>query len=143
MNGRDEATAIRSEEELTVDRVREAAGAVGVRKHVETFTVEDDVPRQRESFGDVDRIDAMANDSGEIEVLEDGSVSIPILEEQLVVSRRLVVRERLIVRKVTETEVERIRAELRRERIEIQDDDGLLVDATQQAPDRMEGTIDG
>jgi len=38
-------------------------------------------------------------DSGEIEYLDDGSVSIPIIDEELVVYKRLVVRERVIVRK--------------------------------------------
>jgi stress response protein YsnF len=37
-------------------------------------------------------------DSGEVEVLPDGSLSIPVFEEELVVQKRLVVRERIIVR---------------------------------------------
>ena len=57
-------------------------------------------------------------DSGEIEYLDDGSISIPIIEEELVVMKRLVVRERVIVRKETEVERRRIDVELRRERLE-------------------------
>ena len=63
-------------------------------------------------------------DSGEIEYLEDGSVSIPVLEEELVVTKRTVVRERIIVRKQWITEAQRIQAELRRERVEIDAPDG-------------------
>jgi uncharacterized protein (TIGR02271 family) len=140
MNGRDEATTVRSEEELLVGREREHGGTIGVHKLVDTFHAEEDAPRRRESLGDVERTGPLDGDSGEVEILEDGSVSIPILEEQLVVSRRLVVRERVIVHKTTETEVERIRAELRRERIEIDDADGLLMDDVGQAADRQEET---
>lgn len=124
----DETTTTRSEEELIVDHVREPAGTVEVHKRVDTFTVEEEAPRRIESLGEVERGEVFEDDSGEVEILEDGSVSIPILEERLVVSRQLVVRERVTVRKVTETQVERIRAELRRERIEIQDDDELLTE---------------
>jgi hypothetical protein len=39
------------------------------------------------------------DDSGRVETLPDGSISIPVLEEQVVVSTRTVVRERLVVRR--------------------------------------------
>lgn len=65
-------------------------------------------------------------DSGEIETLPDGSISIPILEEELVVTKRLVVKERIIVRKDTVTETRRVDAELRKERLEIEGDAGQL-----------------
>jgi uncharacterized protein (TIGR02271 family) len=63
-----------------------------------------------------------AYDSGEIEYLPDGSVSIPIIEEELVVYKRLVVRERVIVRKEQDIRHERIEAELRRERLEYKEE---------------------
>jgi uncharacterized protein (TIGR02271 family) len=115
--------ATRSEEELRTEAVPAAPGSVHVRTTVEAHDVGEDVPRRVERVGDLERVDPGDEDSGEIEVLDDGSVSIPVLEEQLVVSRRVIVRERVIVRKVTETEVERIRAQLRRERISIVADD--------------------
>jgi stress response protein YsnF len=58
-------------------------------------------------------------DSGEVETLPDGSISIPILEEELVVAKRVVVRERLIVHKDSDVEHRTIGAELRRERVEV------------------------
>ena len=70
----------------------------------------------------VERVPAGEGDSGEIETLPDGSVSIPVLEEELVVSKRLVVRERIIVHKDVATRVERVETELRRERVELQED---------------------
>ena len=62
-------------------------------------------------------------DSGEIETLPDGSVSIPVLEEELVVTKRVVVRERIVVHKDVAARVERVEAELRRERVELENDE--------------------
>ena len=56
-------------------------------------------------------------DSGQVETLPDGSLSIPIFEEILV--RRLVVRERIIVRKEVVSEQRRVGGELRKERVEV------------------------
>jgi stress response protein YsnF len=66
--------------------------------------------------------DAEIYDSGEVETLPDGSISIPILEEELVVYKRVVVRERLIVHKDAEVEHRTIGAELRRERVEVRNE---------------------
>ena len=60
--------------------------------------------------------------AGEIEQLGDGSVSIPVLEEQVVVEKRVIVRERVIVRKRVEQQSERIQADLRREVMEVEVD---------------------
>jgi uncharacterized protein (TIGR02271 family) len=54
--------------------------------------------------------------------LADGSVSIPVLEEQIVVERRLVVRERIVVRKTVVREPHPIATTLRREVLEIEPD---------------------
>jgi len=64
----------------------------------------------------------LEGDSGEVEVLPDGSVSIPVFEEELVIEKRLVVRERVIVRKHTVTEEHLVEADLRRERVEVEAD---------------------
>ena len=71
---------------------------------------------------DIERAPAHAEDSGEVETLPDGSVSIPVLEEELVITKRLVVRERIVIRKRTVVEEDRLRAELRRERVEVDGD---------------------
>ena len=69
---------------------------------------------------DVERVAVGEGDSGEIEELPDGSVSIPVFEEELVVTKRRVLRERIIVRKRVVTEHETIPADLRRERVEVE-----------------------
>lgn len=63
-----------------------------------------------------------AYDSGEIEYLPDGSISIPLIEEELVVTKRLVVRERIIIRKEHDVRTQRIEAKLRREVLEDQEE---------------------
>ena len=115
-------SAVRHEEELEVGTRPVDTGEVRVRKQVETEHVEEVVPRRWEHFDDVEHVAANEGDSGEVETLPDGSVSIPILEEELVISKRTVVRERVIVRKRTETEHRRVDAELRKERVEIDSD---------------------
>jgi uncharacterized protein (TIGR02271 family) len=63
------------------------------------------------------------DDSGEIEVLPDGSVSIPLFEEELVVTRRQVLRERVVIRKELVTDWETVDVELRREHVAFETDD--------------------
>ena len=118
----DDAAVVRHEEELEVGTRPVDAGTVHVRKHVETDHVEEVVPRRREHFDDVEHVAANEGDSGEVETLPDGSISIPILEEELVISKRTVVRERVVVRKRTETEHRRVEADLRKERVDIDSD---------------------
>jgi len=116
---------VRHDEELEIGKQSEVAGVVGARKTTETEHVVEHVPRGIED-ADVERAAPVDGDSGEIETLPDGSVSIPLFEEQLVVTKPLVVRERVIIRKRTTSEEHRVEADLRRERIEIEGD-GLEV----------------
>ena len=108
----------RNEEELRVDGRQEESGRVRARKVVSHERVQRVVPRGVE-HADVERITVDGPDSGLVETLPDGSVSIPVFEEQLVVDKRLIVRERVIVRKHTVYEEHHVEADLRRERIEI------------------------
>lgn len=107
-----------SEEQLQVGVRKEESGRVRAVKHVDTEHVTQDVQRGVEQ-ADVDRTPAAAGDSGQVETLADGSLSIPVFEEQIVVEKRMVVRERIIVRKHTVYEDQQISADLRRERVEL------------------------
>jgi uncharacterized protein (TIGR02271 family) len=69
-----------------------------------------------------ERVPAREDDSGEIEILPDGSISIPLYEEEVVVTKRTVLRERVVIRKRVATRTERIREDLRREHVEIEAD---------------------
>jgi len=122
----DDASLTRLEEELEIGKRTQLAGTVQARKSVETRQVGDVFEREIEELDDVERTAPHEDDSGEIETLADGSVSIPILEERLVVTKEIVVRERVVIRKRTTMERERIETELRRERVEIDADPALV-----------------
>lgn len=116
---------IRSEEELVVGTTSREAGRLRARKVVDHQQVEQVVPVAVEHAAP-ERVAVAEGDSGQIETLPDGSVSIPVFEEQLVVEKRLVVRERIIIRKHTVYEEQRVTADLARERVEIEADEAVV-----------------
>jgi len=67
-------------------------------------------------------VPAEDGDADGIETLPDGSISIPVYEERLVVTKEIVLTERVVIRKNIETVNERVREELRKERVEIEMD---------------------
>jgi uncharacterized protein (TIGR02271 family) len=105
-------------EDATVGTRWEGVGSAHFGRKVDTERVSADFPRLREEVA-YERVPAADGDSGKIETLADGSVSIPLFEEELVVTRRTILRERVIVRKENVTEWQRVEAELRREHVEI------------------------
>lgn len=118
------AEVVRHEEELRVSKERVVRGSVRARKRVETERVTELVPREVEHL-EVERVGPNPDDSGQVETLPDGSLSVPVLEEELVVTRRTVVRERVVLRKRTVTEQTPVEADLRRERVELEADPGV------------------
>jgi uncharacterized protein (TIGR02271 family) len=135
-------SVVRHEEDLQVGAETYEAGSIRARKRVETEQVERVEPRLVE-YGDVERAPADDADSGEIETLDDGSISIPLFEERLVVKKELFVRERVIVRKRTVTEHHRIEADLRKEHIDVEGDleeesAGSTTDDAPSSPRRKE-----
>lgn len=121
---RDQTEVIRSEEELDLATIRQEVGRIRARKVVDHERVEQVVPVGVEHAA-AEHVPAVEGDSGQVETLPDGSMSIPVFEEQLVVEKRLVVRERIIIRKHTVFEEQRVEADLRRERVEIEADDAV------------------
>jgi uncharacterized protein (TIGR02271 family) len=116
------------EEELSLGSESRQAGVVRARKRVEIDDVEATAQRLVEE-ADITRVPANPNDSGEIEKLPDGTISIPLLEEELVIEKRLVVRERILVRKRQIVEETAVRDQLRREEIDIEREPGSGEDA--------------
>ena len=131
-----------SEERLQVGTEREQIGSARAVKHVDVEQAQARVERGTE-HADLERsvVDDVEGDSGEVETLPDGSISIPVFEEQLVITKRLVVRERVIVRKHTVYEEQVVSAELRRERLEVEAVGDVLVE--DPARDRYAGVRDG
>lgn len=137
----DDTAVIRQEEELTVATSAQEAGRLGVRKVVDVERAETVVPVGTE-HAEVERYPVGEVDSGEVEVLEDGSISIPVFQEELVIEKRLVVRERVIVRKHTVTEERLVEADLRRERVEV-DVDPEVADRVTHEDGRSWGSVSG
>jgi len=131
----EEATVSRHEERLHITKGVREQGAIRVHKRVETEHVKEQIPREVEE-ADMERTGPNPDDSGTIETLPDGSISIPILEEELVVTKRTVVRERLIIRRRTRTEQSPVEAELKRERVEVEADPDVEVETEGSAWER-------
>jgi uncharacterized protein (TIGR02271 family) len=136
----DEATTVLHEEHVVAGTELHESGRVRVRKHVETHPVDEVVQRSIEHADTSERQPALEGDSGEVLTLDDGSVSIPVFEEVLVVTKKLVVRERVIVRKHTVVDEHVLQTELRREHVSVDADDGIAVDTS--ALDRPLGAPD-
>jgi uncharacterized protein (TIGR02271 family) len=131
--GDEPAETIRHEERAEVGTESHEAGRVRIRTHVEEVPVEQVVPREVE-HADTERVPAGEGDSGEVETLADGSISIPVFEEVLVVTRKRVVRERIVVRKQTVVEEQTVQTEVRREHVTVEADDGVEVEYRDHDP---------
>jgi stress response protein YsnF len=120
-DGDDTPSITRHAEELHVGA---QAGVAGdrVREQHDTEAVRPVIERDAEGQAGVDRVAVAEADSGQIEQFEDGSLSIPVFEERLVVTKELVVRERVVVRKQTATVRQDVTTELRRERVVVEQD---------------------
>jgi uncharacterized protein (TIGR02271 family) len=123
-----EPNLVRHEEEVAgVSKSWSGAGYLRARKRVDNVRERRIVPREREEL-QFTRVPAVEDDSGKIETLDDGSISIPVYEEELVVTKRTVLKERVIVSKQTITERERVTETLRKERVEVEGDRGVDID---------------
>ncbi|MEX1104483.1 MAG: DUF2382 domain-containing protein, partial [Dehalococcoidia bacterium] len=71
------AELVRHEEEAVITAEPKAAGSVRLRKRVDRLLTKAEVARHVED-GEVERRPAEAGDSGEVETLADGSISIPL-----------------------------------------------------------------
>jgi uncharacterized protein (TIGR02271 family) len=116
----DEARLTLSEEELDIRKRQVAAGEVGVRKTVETEHVEQQVPVVREEVT-VERRPVSADSSQEVTVTDD-EIRIPVLEERLVVEKRVVPVEEIVIKKRGITESQTVEADLKKERVDVDRD---------------------
>jgi uncharacterized protein (TIGR02271 family) len=114
----DEERVVLSEEELMVGKREVAAGEVVVHKHMEEQVVRQSVPLMREHV-EVERRPVPEGVVGFEPRTEDGVLYVPIVEEELVITKRLVAREELVIRKTQVTEEQVVEETLRRERAEI------------------------
>jgi uncharacterized protein (TIGR02271 family) len=118
----EDATLILHEERARIETTPEYAGSLHARREVVRERVRADYPRRRERLA-TDRVPVSEEDSGKIETLPDGSISIPLFEEKLVVTRQTVLRERVIIRKERVTDWQTVEADLRKERVRFDTED--------------------
>jgi uncharacterized protein (TIGR02271 family) len=108
----------RSAEELRIGKKTVQTGEAKVRKHVETEHVSEPVERMREEVH-VDRRPVAAGDQRRADIRDD-EIRVPITEEELVVEKRPVVKEEVVISKDRVKESENVEADLRKERIDVE-----------------------
>lgn len=116
---REEVTVPLAEEELEATAREHEVGEVRVRKDVVTEERQIDVPVRREEVH-VERVPA-SGEAAEAS-FEQGETRIPIHEEEIEVRKRPVVREEVRVGKTAHEETEEVRAKVRKETAEIEED---------------------
>lgn len=119
--GTDTTRLVRSEEELTIGTRQVRSGEVDVHKTVETEHVQRPVTLTREEVTIERRpVSAERIASGDMAIQEtDDEIRIPVIEEEVVMETRSVVKEEIIIRKHNVTEEKVVEADLRKERIDI------------------------
>jgi uncharacterized protein (TIGR02271 family) len=116
----------RSEEELRVGTAQRERGRVRLRKYVTTEQVQQTVPVRREKA----RVEREPITDANIDAATSGpdiseeEHEVILREEEPVVEKRVVPRERVRLDKDTVTGEERVAEEVRKEQIEVQDEDG-------------------
>lgn len=115
----DEIRVQRVEEELVTGTHARETGALRVRKRVriEHKTVE--VPVRREEVH-VERV-PVSGEASETEIGED-EIVVPIIEEEVVISKRPVVKEEVRIRRDVVESTEIVEEDVRREEIDIEDE---------------------
>ena len=115
----DELRVQRSEEELRAGTREREAGSVKVRKRVRTYRERVEVPTRREEVS-VDRVPV----SGEASEAQIGAeeVSVPVVEDEVVVQKKPVAKEEIRVRKDVVHERQIVEEDVRREEVDIEDD---------------------
>jgi uncharacterized protein (TIGR02271 family) len=120
----DDAGMTRSEEELNVGTSQRESGRVRLRKWVETDQVSETVPVQREEarverepITDANRDAALSGAE-----ITDSEHEVVLHEEEPVVEKRTVPKERVRLETDTVTEEREVSDEVRRERIEVDQD---------------------
>ncbi|WP_166397001.1 DUF2382 domain-containing protein [Rubrobacter marinus] len=117
----DELRVQRSEEELRAGVREREAGQVNVRKRVRTERERIAVPKKREEVS-VDRV-PVDRDASPGEIGED-EVSVPVVEEEVVVGKQAVVKEEVRVRKDVVQDEEVVEEDVRKEEVDIDDASG-------------------
>jgi uncharacterized protein (TIGR02271 family) len=115
----DEARMTLSEEELEIRRQRMSAGEVDIHKRVETEHVSTPVTTMREEAVVERRPISDATLQAGTARIEGDEIHVPLMEEEVVVEKRVVPKEELVVKKHMVQETETVEADLRKERVDV------------------------
>ena len=115
----DELRVQRTEEELAAGTHEREAGEVRVQKNVRTDRESIEVPTRHEEVS-VERVPLSGEAASEAEIGED-EVSVPVTEEEVVVSKRPVVKEEVRIKKDVVEDTQVVEEDVRREEIDIDD----------------------
>jgi uncharacterized protein (TIGR02271 family) len=119
LEGEQEGTLTRSEEELQVGKREAGIGRARLRKWVESEPAEVDVELRRETARVTrEQLDEPVSGAE----LGEQEVEVGLREEQPVVAKETVAKERVGLEKDVETEVETVREDVRKERVEVEGD---------------------
>jgi uncharacterized protein (TIGR02271 family) len=115
----------RSEEELRVGTASRERGRVRLRKYVTTEQVQQTVPvrRERVRVAREPITDANRDAATSGPEISEAEHEVVLREEEPVVQKRVVPRERVRLDKDTVTDQERVAEQVRKEQIEVQDED--------------------
>jgi uncharacterized protein (TIGR02271 family) len=131
-DGRD-ASMVRSEEELSINKSSREAGRVKLRKWVETENVQVTVPVEKQ-MAKVVREPVRDGDTG-AGAFTEGEEEIVLSEEVVDVSKRAVAKERVGLEKETVTEQVPVNETVRKERVGVEGD-GVVGDTRADTPKR-------
>ncbi len=115
----DELRVQRSEEELAAGTREREAGQLKVRKRVRTDREQIEVPTRHEEVS-VERV-PVEGEASEAEIGDD-EVSVPVTEEEVIVSKRPVAKEEVRIRKDVVSDTETVEEDVRREEVEVEDE---------------------
>jgi uncharacterized protein (TIGR02271 family) len=121
LNDTDELRVQRSEEELRAGTREREAGTLNVRKRVRTDREQLRVPTRHEEVH-VERVPV--DEEGTGAEIGDDEISVPVVEEEVVVDKRPVVKEEVRVRKEAVEDEEVVEEDVRREEVDVEDATG-------------------
>jgi uncharacterized protein (TIGR02271 family) len=115
----DHVRVTRSAEELRIGKRQVQAGAVEVKKRVETEHVRENVTLRSEDV-DVQRRPVTGTaQTGDVQITAQ-EVRVPVYEEQAIVEKRPVVKEEIVISKRPTEKIETVETELREERVDVE-----------------------
>jgi len=109
-----------SEEQLAVGKRSVQKGETIVGKSVETEHVSQQVPVTSERVT-VERRPIEGGMQASASDIREESIRVPVREEEVVAEKRAVAKEEVVIRKESETRNQNVEADLKRERLEVQE----------------------